>query len=157
MKILLATDGSKFGEEAVREVARRPWPTGSEVRVVYVIETTPQPAPEMWAGSYEDYFGELDQWNRAQGRQALEAATHILDAREDKTLRVTAEVLEGQPKRRIPEEAEKWDADLVVVGSHGYGFWDRLLLGSVSQAVASHAPCSVEIVRRRENVEGGKS
>jgi nucleotide-binding universal stress UspA family protein len=150
MRILVATDGSKFGEEAVKEVARRPWPAGSEVLVAYVVETTPQPAAEMWAGSYEDYFGELNQWKRAQARQALEAATRILDACEDKTLRVTTEVLEGQPKRRIPEEAEAWGADLVVVGSHGYGFWDRLLLGSVSQAVASHAGCSVEIVRRRE-------
>jgi nucleotide-binding universal stress UspA family protein len=155
MKILLAVDGSPFGEEAAREVARRPWPAGSEVLVVYVVETTPQPAPEMWAGSYEDYFGELNQWKRAQGRQALDSAARILDAREDKTLRVTEEMLEGQPKRRIPEEAEAWGADLVVVGSHGHGFWDRLLLGSVSRAVASHAPCSVEIVRRRESAEGG--
>ena len=155
MRILLATDGSQFGEEAVREVARMPWPAGSEVLVVYVVETTPRPAPQMWGGSYEDYFGELNQWKRAQARQALEAATRILDGRVDKTLRVTAEVLEGQPKSRIPEEAESWGADLVVIGSHGYGFWDRLLLGSVSQAVASHAPCSVEIVRRRESAEGG--
>ncbi|HEX6182850.1 MAG TPA: universal stress protein [Pyrinomonadaceae bacterium] len=153
MKILLAVDGSPFSEEAVREVARRPWPTGSEVLVVYVVEPTPQPPPEMWAGAYEDYFEELDQWKRAQSRQALEAATRILDAREDKTLRVTTEVLEGQPKRRIPEEAEAWGADLVVVGSHGYGFLDRLLLGSVSQAVAARAPCSVEIVRPRETRE----
>lgn len=155
MKLLLAVDGSPFGEEAVREVARRPWPTGSEVLVVYVVETTPQPPPEMWAGSYEDYFGELNQWKRAQSRQALETATRILDGRQDKLLRVTTEVLEGEPKRRIPEEAESWGADLVVLGSHGYGFWERLLLGSVSQAVASHAPCSVEIVRRRERAEGG--
>ena len=157
MKILLATDGSEFGEAAVREVARRPWPAGSEVLVAYVVETTPQPAAQMWAGSYEDYFGELNQWKHAQARQALEAATRILDAREDKTLRVSTEMLEGQPKRCIPEEADAWGADLIVVGSHGYGFWDRLLLGSVSQAVASHAPCSVLIVRRRENVEGGKN
>jgi nucleotide-binding universal stress UspA family protein len=154
MKILLAVDGSKFGEEAAREVDRRPWPTGSEVRVVYVVEPPQQPVPEMWAGSYEDYFAELELWRRGQARQALEAATRILDAREDKTLRVTTEALTGQPKRRIPEEAESWGADLVVVGSHGYGFWDRLLLGSVSQAVASHAPCSVEIVRRREVAAG---
>lgn len=157
MKILVATDGSKFGEEAVKEVARRPWPAGSEVLVVYVVEPTPQPSAEMWAGSYQDYYAELSQWQRAQARRALEAATRILDAREDKTLRVSAEMLEGQPKRRIPEEADAWGADLVVVGSHGYGIWDRLLLGSVSQAVASHAPCSVEIVRRPETEEVEKS
>lgn len=157
MKILLATDGSAFGEEAVREVARRPWPAGSEVLVVYVVETTPQPAPEMWAGSYEDYFGELNQWKRAQARQALDSATRILDARVDKKLRVTTEVLEGQPKRRIPDEAESWGADLVVLGSHGYGLLDRMLLGSVSHAAASRSRCSVLIVRRRdEGEEGGK-
>jgi nucleotide-binding universal stress UspA family protein len=155
MKVLLAVDGSAFSEEAAGEVARRPWPTGSEVLVVYVVERTPQPAPEMWGGSYEDYFAELNRLQRAQARQALETAARILDAREDKSLRVTTKLLEGQPKRRIPEEAGAWGADLVVVGSHGYGFWNRLLLGSVSQAVLSHAPCSVEIVRRREDKEGG--
>jgi nucleotide-binding universal stress UspA family protein len=91
---------------------------------------------------------------RARARKTVEAAAHILDTREDKTLRVTAEILGGSPKRVIPEEAERWGADLVVVGSHGYGFWDRLLLGSVSHAVASRAGCSVEIVRLPERGEG---
>ena len=149
MKILVATDGSAFGEEAVREVARRPWPKGSEVRVIYVVEPTPAPHPDLWAGSYEDYFAELNEWQRSQARQALATATRIFDAREEKTLKITAETLTGQPKRVIPEEAEAWGADLVVVGSHGHGFWDRLLLGSVSQAVAAHAKCSVEIVKPR--------
>jgi nucleotide-binding universal stress UspA family protein len=53
----------------------------------------------------------------------------------------------GHPKEVILDEAEKWDADLIVVGSHGYRGWQRFLLGSVSQAIASHAPCSVQIVR----------
>jgi nucleotide-binding universal stress UspA family protein len=156
MKILIATDGSKFSEGAVREVARRPWPKGSEARVIYVVEQPQQPPPEMWAGAYEDYFAELNEWQRSQALEALEAARRILDAREDKTLKVTAEMLTGQPKRRIVEEAEAWDADLVVLGSHGYGFWDRVLLGSVSRSVVSHATCSVEVVRRRESEEGGK-
>ncbi|HZT57899.1 MAG TPA: universal stress protein [Pyrinomonadaceae bacterium] len=151
MKILVATDGSKFSEGAVREVARRPWPKGSEARVIYVVEPTQPPPPEMWAGAYEDYFAELSEWQRSQAREALEAAKKILDAREDKTLKVTVEMLTGQPKRRITEEAEDWGADLVVVGSHGYGYLDRLILGSVSQSVLSHAKCSVEIVRRRDS------
>ena len=56
-------------------------------------------------------------------------------------------MIEGPPKLVILEEAEKFGADLIVVGSHGYGFVERFLLGSVSQAVAVHAKCSVEIVR----------
>ena len=57
-------------------------------------------------------------------------------------------VLEGSPKKRIVEEAKEWDANLVVVGSHGRRGLTRYLLGSVSEAVAMHAPCSVEVIRR---------
>ena len=53
------------------------------------------------------------------------------------------------PRDAIVEEAERWGADLIVVGSHGYRGPERALLGSVSQAVATQAKCSVEIARRR--------
>ena len=53
------------------------------------------------------------------------------------------------PKDAIVEEAERWGADLIVVGSHGYRGPERALLGSVSHAVATQAKCSVEIARRR--------
>jgi nucleotide-binding universal stress UspA family protein len=59
------------------------------------------------------------------------------------------EIVKGHPKHAIVDEAETWDADLIVVGSHGYRGLTRLWLGSVSQAVASHAKCSVEIVREK--------
>jgi nucleotide-binding universal stress UspA family protein len=47
----------------------------------------------------------------------------------------------------ILEEAERWDADLIMLGSHGRHGIERLLIGSVSEAVALHAECSVEVVR----------
>jgi nucleotide-binding universal stress UspA family protein len=53
----------------------------------------------------------------------------------------------------ILDEAERWDADLIVLGSHGYNGWQRFLLGSVSHAVATHAHCSVEIVRQKQHAE----
>ena len=62
-------------------------------------------------------------------------------------LRVSTEVIEGAPKRVIVEDAERWGADLIIVGSHGFGPVERFLLGSVAEAVAVHAPCSVEIAR----------
>jgi nucleotide-binding universal stress UspA family protein len=156
MKILIATDGSEFSEGAVREVARRPWPKGGEARVVYAVEQPQPPPPEMRAGACEDYFAELNEWQRSQARGALAAARKILGAREGETLKVTAEMLTGQPKRRIVGEAEGWGADLAVLGSRGHGLWDRVLPGSVSRSVVSHAACSVEIVRRREGGEGEK-
>jgi nucleotide-binding universal stress UspA family protein len=53
----------------------------------------------------------------------------------------------------ILDEAERWGADLIVLGSHGYGAWQRFMLGSVSHAVATHAHCSVEIVWRKPRAE----
>ena len=61
---------------------------------------------------------------------------------------LTTEVLCGPPAQEIVQQAEDWGADLVVVGSHGYGFWSRALLGSVSNSVVHHAPCSVLVVRK---------
>jgi nucleotide-binding universal stress UspA family protein len=60
---------------------------------------------------------------------------------------VTIEVGEGDPKDVILNIATAWSADLIVMGSHGRTGLDKLLLGSVSQAVALHAPCSVAIIR----------
>ena len=60
---------------------------------------------------------------------------------------IESEVERGRASRVIVEAAADWDADLIVLGSHGYGFWERNLLGSVSDSVVHHAPCSVMVVR----------
>lgn len=62
---------------------------------------------------------------------------------------VETRVESGDPRVVILDEAERWKADLIVAGSHGLGGVRRLLLGSVAQHVATHARCSVEIVRDR--------
>lgn len=51
------------------------------------------------------------------------------------------------PAKSILEEAKKWDADLIVMGSHGRRGLDRFAMGSVSESVAMTAHCSVEVVR----------
>lgn len=65
-------------------------------------------------------------------------------------LRVEVEALEGSPKKVIVEETERWGADLIILGSHGYGAVKRFLLGSVAHATVLHTPRSVEIVRSRQ-------
>ncbi|MFN2407796.1 MAG: universal stress protein [Pyrinomonadaceae bacterium] len=62
-------------------------------------------------------------------------------------LKASGEVLSGKPKEIILEDAKKWNADLIVVGSHGRRGFKRFLLGSVSEAVAMNAHCSVVVVR----------
>jgi nucleotide-binding universal stress UspA family protein len=60
---------------------------------------------------------------------------------------VTSAVEEGDPKSTILDTARDWGADLIVLGSHGRKGLEHFLMGSVSEAVARHAGCSVEIVR----------
>jgi len=146
MKILLAIDGSPCSNAAVEEVARRPWPEGSTVKVLTAVETTPSVpiTPEVWALP-PNYFEELDGALRQQGRNVLEHALQKLKS--NKTFLTDAILAPGSPRPTILDEAEQWGADLIVMGSHGYGALKRFLLGSVSQAVVSHAKCSVEVVR----------
>jgi nucleotide-binding universal stress UspA family protein len=151
MKILLAVDGSPYSDEAVKEVARRPWPEHSKVRVISVVEPPVPPPPEVWPiGVDPEAIAGTDEWLRKRAREAVAEAARMLEEGVDKTLQITREVLTGSPRQAILFESEAWLADLIVVGSHGYGFWERVVLGSVSQAVATHAQCSVEIVKRRK-------
>lgn len=149
MKIILATDGSPCSERAVEETARRPWPADTQVRVISVVEPPAPLVAEPYMG-VSNYFEEVEALKKKQAEESVERAAKKLRAG---GLLVTTEVLGGSPKRRIVEEAEDCSADLVVVGSHGYHTWERMLLGSVSQSVAAHASCSVEIVRCGRPVE----
>lgn len=146
MKILLAVDGSSCSDAAVEEVARRPWPAGSSVKVLTAFELPTPPTPEAWALPI-NYFQEMDIALRKQAEDIIDRALQKLKARVDKSISIDAVLLPGPPRTVILEEAESWDADLIVLGSHGYRAWERFLLGSVSQAVVSHAKCSVEVVR----------
>lgn len=147
MKILLAVDGSPCSDAAVEEVASRPWPAGSSIRVLTAYELPAPPTPETWALPI-NYFEDLDNALRKQARNTVDRALQTLKSKLDKTVSLDAAVLPGPPRTLILDEAEGWEADLIVLGSHGYRAWERFLLGSVSQGVVSHAKCSVEIVRR---------
>lgn len=149
MRILLAIDGSPFSEAAVEEVARRPWPPGSEVKVISAIEPPIVPMADGWAPP-ADYYVKLEEGSMEQARASVNRAVERIRAGAGPGVQATSELLRGTARAVILDEAETWGADLIVVGSHGYRGLTRFLLGSVSQAVASHANCSVEIVRVRK-------
>lgn len=153
MKILLAIDGSPCSDAAVEEVARRPWPQGSSVKVLTAIEPPMPPTPEAWSVSL-NYFDELEAALRKQGENIVNRALDKLKS--NKTFSADAVLAPGSPRPVILDEAESWGADLIVLGSHGYSALKRFLLGSVSQAVVSHAKCSVEVVRCAPVHESGK-
>ena len=146
MKILLAVDGSVYSDAAVEEVANRPWPPQSEVKVITAAEVPVPIGMGPWGVSPYD-FEELEKSVRTAAQAVIDGALDKLKTITGDTLKITSEIIQGPPRQVIVDEAEEWGADLIVMGSRGLGAWNRLLLGSVSSAVVHHAKCSVEIVR----------
>jgi nucleotide-binding universal stress UspA family protein len=146
MKILLAVDGSPCSDTAVKEVARRPWPDGTSIKVLTAFEVPTPPTAEGWALPL-NYFDEMHVALRKQAQSIVDEALQTLKPAMNKSISLDAVLVPGPPRTVILDEAEGWGADLIVVGSHGYRAWERFLLGSVSQSVVSHAKCSVEVVR----------
>ena len=84
---------------------------------------------------------EVERWRVQEGRRRAEGALSAAG------LNVSSEIVERDPKQALVEEAEAWNADAIFLGASGQGLIGRLVLGSVSSAVAGRASCSVEVVR----------
>src|SRR5262245_19088214 len=147
-RILVATDGSEFSAVALRSVTGRPWPKGTQLKVISVPEfILTKDASYLEAHDIEE-LGDLGVASLEDAKQCIERAKEALSG---SPLEITTEVpgYEDRPYQAILREAEKWGADLIVLGSHGRSGFDRVVMGSVSEAVGLHAKCSVEIVRER--------
>ncbi len=142
MKVLIATDGSKFSEAAIDSVCARTWPEGTEFIVLGVVEpillaVDPVFAPsEMSAREDERTFLE-----RCVGSSCAVVMHRFPDAS------VQSLVKEGDAAPEIVATAKELDVDMVVVGSHGRRGLLKFLLGSVAEAVVGQCSCTVEVVR----------
>jgi nucleotide-binding universal stress UspA family protein len=138
MRILLGIDGSQASEVALQALIKMGHAQETEVRIMYVVE--------IW-----DVHFHSPEWLSAARREmwagARGAIAHASKAVENAGFQVTTAIKEGDPRSELIDAASEWHADLIMVGSHGRTGLDRLLLGSVSEAVARHARCSVQIVR----------
>lgn len=146
MKIILAVDNSEYSDVAIKEVARRPWPTKTVVRVLSVVEPITPPAAELWY----DAGGSLERVEEEITKRAQQLTSKTAKKLKGNGFTIETAVRSGDPRSEIVDEAGDWSADLIVLGSHGYTGIKRLLLGSVALSVVSHAPCSVEVVRRKQ-------
>lgn len=150
MKIILATDGTSFGDAAQEKLCRLALGEGDEVRVVSVIDLAMPMAIDVYGGYLPD-TSELEQAAKENAEKYVNtSAAKLKECFGEKGVKVSSDVFFGTPESRIIELAEEWGSDLIVVGSHGYKRWERILLGSVSNSIVQHAPCSVLIVRRHD-------
>ena len=136
MKIVLAIDDSRFSEAATQAVITQYQQQGTEVNVLNVVDL-PLPIPTSDAAAFREL-------SLKHGQELVQRAERLLSKAGYKT---QTAVEEGDPKSKIIDQAKKWKADLIVMGSHGRKGINRFLVGSVAEAVSRHASCSVEIVR----------
>ena len=144
MKVVLAIDGSSFSEAATRALASQVCAEGTEVLVLEVVEPIVYSTPPQMARGYAP---EMQERLREQLSQANLSAEHAAETLRAGGFKVTTRVVEAEIRTAILDVAADWQADLIVLGSHGRKGIQRFMLGSVAESVARHAPCSVLIVR----------
>lgn len=148
MRILIATDGSPSGDKAAEMVCRlaSKWKDVS-IRVLSVYEAQVPMATVGYAVS-SDYYAQLDTISRDRASNiAAKCSSSMRDGLTGNPVELEAVSAMGSPAGAIIQNAEDWGADMIVVGSHGHGFWGRVTLGSVADRVLHHASCSVMVVK----------
>ena len=157
MKILLAVDDSPGSEAALRAVLRRASEPAAEVKILHVIQ--PPSASVRFAvaaaGQVAGYPASLTPELEDASKRAQELVGNAARQLQRAGFKAAGTVEYGDPKSVIIDAATEWNADLIVVGAHGYRGVERFLMGSVSEAVARHAACSVEIVRLQKQPTKG--
>lgn len=150
MKLLLALDGSESALAAVDFLLCFPFPEGSEVVLLSVIDDSlfrehkdgqlPGEARQAVEDTHADFHNE--------GAELLSVQAERLTAA---GWRCSTEVHSGHPAKEIVASAHRLGTDLIVMGSHGLSGVKRFLLGSVSARVMEYAHCSALIVRKPQN------
>ena len=149
MKVLVATDGSDFSRDAIREAMRYLHPENTRFRVLSCWELPEEIAVTTYDIAVEYYQKSQEAVELRANSDADRSENQIRRFYADEPVNIEKVVASGPPDKLIIEEARKWGADLIVVGTHGRGFWGRLL-GSVSTGVLHHAPCAVFVGRKKE-------
>lgn len=151
-RVVIGVDGSPGSQIAVRAAAKRSWTAGSELRIV-VADDAMKGSP-IWhlVPPVRDFVKEVRAEERTQAeRMALEAAQELRAGLNNEDVTVSSVVETGDPKRVLVRHAEEFGADCIFTGATGFSSrLERLVLGSVSSAVAARAHCSVEVVRERK-------
>lgn len=153
VRIVIGVDGSSNAEFAAIAAALREWPEETQARVIAVDDTVrPTGTAMALVPTAAAMVSESNQEHVAKMREMLERAANELRAA---GLQVSPELVQGSPQRILCDEAKKWDADSIFVGSRGFrSTLERFHTGSVSSALVTNAPCSVEIVRVTDRSRG---
>ncbi len=150
-RIIIGADGSPESNEAIRSVASRKWPRGTEVVLLTATGKIPVNEYKAMIGAPLENVPPEDQARHDELISIKRVLEEALEAQlRAQGLFVSTIIKEGDPRKVLLQEAEKWGADAIFIGSRGFGKIKRLVLGSVSTAISARAHCSVEVVRLTE-------
>ncbi len=141
MKILIAIDNSQCSQMALDKVAQRQWPAGTQILILSVAEPL-APAYGLFVP------GEVIDSQTKILVKAVERYSQLSGP--DTGVVVDTRLEQGYARNRIAQVAREWDADLIVIGSHGRQGFEHAVLGSVAESVVHDAPCSVEVVKLKQ-------
>jgi nucleotide-binding universal stress UspA family protein len=137
-KILVAHDGSKISDKALKKAVEIAVGLGSSVTVLTVI-------PELYLTELSDIDRQrITSALTEEARLSMEKVRVSLAAKPVETKTI---IRQGPPAEKILETAQKMKVDLLVVGSHGRHGARKFLLGSVSAKVVDHSNCPVLVVK----------
>ncbi|HEY7024532.1 MAG TPA: universal stress protein [Candidatus Limnocylindrales bacterium] len=142
MRVIVAYDASDEADQALALVTRVPWPKGSEIDVLTVVEPTVTRMPSAPVPTFVD--SRLDELIASQLEESTNRAAERL---RDSGLSAEATLAWGRPATVLTDAVLATQADLVVVGSRGRGAIASLVLGSVSAELVDHAACPVLVAR----------
>ena len=151
-RILIGVDGSPAALAAVRAVAKRNWTEGSELRIVVADDVLRGNPIWLLIPPVRDFLEEVRTEDRTQAEQfAIAAAKELRAGLGDRNITVSSVVHAGDPKQVLVKQAEEFGADCIFTGATGFSSrLERVILGSVSAAIAARAHCSVEVVRGQQ-------
>lgn len=145
VRIIVGLDGSAGSYVALQEVAKRSWSAGSELRLIVADDPLVPTSVAKFIPPLAAIVEEANTYDRDWAEKMLNNAAEEFGANR---MKITKEVIYGDPKQVLVTAAEEWRADCIFVGSTGFSNrFDRFVLGSVSAAVVARAHCSVEVVR----------
>ncbi|MFC3960039.1 universal stress protein [Halovivax cerinus] len=145
-RLLVPTDGSLAVERAVSHAIDLAGVHDAAIDALYVVNATNYGALPM-----ETAWDGIGSALEEEGDAAV-ARVEELVAEHDADVPVRGCVVSGSPSRCIVEHAESTECDLIVMGTHGRGGIDRLLLGSVAERVVRLSPVPVTTVRVGDDV-----
>ena len=146
-KILYATDGSAFAEEALRDAIQLAKLGDGRLRVVSVVEGPAfHGTPEAMALYQTEMYKSLQEELAKVARSAVQRAATFAG---ESGLAASTSIREGLPADEIVKEANEWGADCIVMATHGRSGIGRIVLGSCAGRVVHDAPCPVLLHRTR--------